>query len=99
MRVNAPLGGYDFAGEKMRKKTPRGVYHDSGFFLKAYFGAFRPPGRYLKKKKKKHTPSQTRGDTKIKKKSPHLSHADSNSKAAAGVDDVATEQHRQVIEL
>ena len=64
--------------------------------MKKNLGVFGPLGRYEEKKKKAHT-SQTRGDTKYQKekKIKHLSHAHSNSKAAAGVDHVATQQHRQ----
>ena len=91
-----PPERYDFAGEKRRKKTPRGVYHDTGAFSeeKKKLG-FCSPGRY-KKQEKGHTPlKRGRLIQKIKKKRIHLSHAHTNMKAAAGVGRVATQQHRQ----
>ena len=64
-----PPERYDFAGEKRRKKTPRGVYHDTGAFSeeKKKLG-FCSPGRY-KKQEKGHTPlKRGRLIQKIKKK-------------------------------
>ena len=46
---------YDFAAEKRRKKTPRGVYHDTGAFSEEKEkGGFGSTGRY-KKQEKGHT--------------------------------------------
>ena len=52
-------GRYDFAGEKRRRKTPRGVYHDTGAF----------------RKRKKTGLLAPRGDTKNKTKGTHVSNA------------------------
>ena len=88
---------YDFAAEKRRKKTPRGVYHDTGAFSEEKEkGALAPLGDTKNKKKGTHFSNAGRlSIQKIKKKSPHLSHVRINIKVAAGVDRVATQQHRQ----
>ena len=50
----------------------------------------------MKKKKRISGIFAPRGDTKKQEeKNTHLSHAHSSSKAAVGVDHVATQQHRQ----
>ena len=89
-------GRYDFAGEKRRRKTPRGVYHDTGAFRKRKkTGLLAPRGDTKNKTKGTHVSNAGRLIQKIKKKRIHLSHAHTNMKAAAGVGRVATQQHRQ----
>ena len=89
-------GRYDFAGEKRRRKTPRGVYHDTGAFRKRKkTGLLAPRGDTKNKTKGTHVSNAGRLIQKIKKKRIHLSHAHTNMKAAAGVGCVATQQHRQ----
>ena len=89
-------GRYDFAGEKRRRKTPRGVYHDTGAFRKRKkTGLLAPRGDTKNKTKGTHVSNAGRLIQKIKKKRIHLSPAHTNMKAAAGVGRVATQQHRQ----
>ena len=89
-------GRYDLAGEKRRRKTPRGVYHDTGAFRKRKkTGLLAPRGDTKNKTKGTHVSNAGRLIQKIKKKRIHLSHAHTNMKAAAGVGRVATQQHRQ----
>ena len=95
MRVNAPRGATILPVKKDERRRSGAFTTITGRFLdKTNIGAFGPTGRFENTGEKAHT-SQTRGDTKNREKSRHLSHAHGNTKAEAVVDQDATQQHRQ----
>ena len=94
MRVNARPGRSEFARVKIR---PEAFTVIPRRFLKTCLGPLTTPGviRQKSKNKRKHTPLSYGAIQKARTRSPHLSRARSNSKAAAGADHVATQQRRQ----
>ena len=77
-----------------KKDAPAGILpRYRGVFLKKYLGALAPQGDDTKEQEKGTHLSNAGRCKKTKKKG--LSHAHSKNKAAAGVGNVATPQHRQ----
>ena len=95
MRVNAPRGGTILQVIKTEKRCPGAFTTLPGRFLRNDFRAFAPPGRYQKNRKKgTHLPNAGRYEKHEKQPTPLTRTQQPQMAAAAGVDHVATQQHR-----